>query len=200
MRGPSGKNLGAIEKGGDGPSPLSFDIAWVLILSVKSLLISWLPASPTWLRPETMPEVGGALWWKRGVFGGQSGLRKECIKSCETCFAKNALNLNDKGPSIKWVCFPKFYGPLALWPWLRISPQNFFNVIYCLILTAWQWLMNFTCIPVQIEPNKSPLKNRLKALLLWETGYLSSPRKSCLGRLILIHDMQEGSAGRAPPH
>ena len=28
-------------------------------------------------------------------------------------------------------------------------------VIYCLILTAWQWLMSFTCIPVQNEPNKT---------------------------------------------
>ena len=56
---------------------------------------------------------------------------------------------------MKWVCFPKFYSPLANWPWLRISPQSSLNVIYCLILTAWQWLMSFTCIPVQIEPTKT---------------------------------------------
>ena len=56
---------------------------------------------------------------------------------------------------MKWVCFPKFYSPLANWPWLRISPQSSLNIIYCLILTAWQWLMSFTCIPVQIEPTKT---------------------------------------------
>ena len=97
--------------------------------------------------------------------------KKECIKSCETCFAKNALNLNDKDPSIKWVCFPKFYGPLvtpSIWPWLRISSYCSVNVIYFLIITAWQWLMSFTytpCIPMQTKPNKSSLRNRFKAFL-----------------------------------
>ena len=124
--------------------------------------------------------------------------KKECIKSCETCFA-STLNLNDKGPSMKWVCFPKFYSPLANWPWLRISPQSSLCVIYCLILTAWQWLMSFTCIPVQNEPNKSPLRRRLLALLLWEIGHLSSPSRSCLGRFILICGSQRGPVGR-PPH
>ena len=33
----------AIVKGGDGTLPLGFDIVWVLILSARSLLISWLP-------------------------------------------------------------------------------------------------------------------------------------------------------------
>ena len=79
-----------------------------------------------------------------------------------------------KGPSMKWVCSPKSYNPLANWPWLRVSPQSSLYVIYFLILTAWQWLMSFTCIPVQIEPNKSPLRKRLLALLLWEIGHLSS--------------------------
>ena len=46
MKGPSGKDLGAIEKGGDGPLPLGFDIAGVLILSARNLLISWLPYFP----------------------------------------------------------------------------------------------------------------------------------------------------------
>ena len=87
---------------------------------------------------------------------------------------------------MKWVCFSKFYSPLANWPWLRISPQSSLCVIYCLILTAWQWLMSFTCIPVQIEPNKSPLRKRLLVLLLWEIGNLSSTSRSCLGRFIFI--------------
>ena len=46
--------------------------------------------------------------------------------------------------------------------------------------------MSFTCIPMQIEPNKSPLRKRVLALLLGEIGHLSSPSRSCLGRLIFI--------------
>ena len=49
--------------------------------------------------------------------------KKDCIKSYETYFT-NTLNLN-KGPSMKWFCSPKFYGPLSIWPWLRISPEFF---------------------------------------------------------------------------
>ena len=188
-RGPQGRTWGAIEKGGDGPSPLSFDIAWVLILSVRSLVISWLPTSPTWLKLKTMLAVGAALCWK-GWFSGAIRPKKEYIKSCENCFAKNVLYLNNKGPSIKWVCFLKFYGPLALWPWLRMSPYSSLNVIYCLIITAWQLLRSFTCIPMQIKPNKRPLRNSLKALLLWEIGHLSSPSRSCLGRFILLQGSQ----------
>ena len=144
-----------------------------------------------------MPGMDVALCWN-GRSLGATRSKKECIKSCEICFAKNTLNLNDKGPSIKWVCFPKFCGPLAIWPWLRISPHSSLNVMYCLITTAWQWLMSFTCIPVQIEPNKSPLRNRLLALLLWEIGHLSSPSSSSLGRLILLwtklpHTYSKGS-------
>ena len=99
---------------------------------------------------------------------------------------------------MKWVCFSKFYNPLGNWPWLRISPQSSLYVIYCLILTAWQWLMNFTCIPVQIEPNKSPLRKRLLVLLLWEISHLSSPSRSCLGRLILIHGRQGALRAKLP--
>ena len=61
--------------------------------------------------------------------------KKGCIISCETCFVYT-LRLNDKGPSLKWVCFPKSYSSLTNWPWLRISPQSSLYVIYCLILTA----------------------------------------------------------------
>ena len=49
---------------------------------------------------------------------------------------------------------PNFYGPLAIWPWLKISPQSSLNVIY-LSITALQWLMSFPytpCIPMQIKP------------------------------------------------
>ena len=47
--------------------------------------------------------------------------------------------------------------------------------------------MSFTCIPVQNEPNESPLRKRFLVLLLLEIGHLSSPSRSGLGRLILIH-------------
>ena len=49
---------------------------------------------------------------------------------------------------MKWVCFPKFFGPLANWTWLRISPQSSLNVIYCLILLPdndWWALPVFLC-------------------------------------------------------
>ena len=147
-----------------------------------------------------MTEGGVVLCWKGQIPWGIRP-KKECMKSCETCFA-NTINLNDKGPSLKWVCFPKFYSSLANWPWLRISPHSSLFVICYLILTAWQWLMSFTCVPVQIEPNKSPLRNRLMALLFWEIGYLSSPCRSCLGKLILICGRQGrgGPVGGPPYH
>ena len=144
-----------------------------------------------------MTEVGVALCWKGWIPWGIRP-KKECIKSSETCFA-NSLNLNDKDPSMKWACFPKFYGPLAIWPSLRISPQSSLTVIYCLILTAWQWLMSFTCIHMQIKPNKSPLRKRLLALLLWEFGHPSSQSRS-LGRFILICGGLGGSLWEEPPH
>ena len=145
-----------------------------------------------------MTEGGAVLCW--GGFPGAIRPKKECIQSCETCFS-NTLNLNDKGPSLKWVCFPKSYSPLANWPWLRISPQSSLYVIYCLILTAWQWLMSFTCIPVQTEPSKSPLRKRLLALFFGEISHLSSPSRSVLGRVILIRGSRgRGAAvGGAPP-
>ena len=52
---------------------------------------------------------------------------------------------------------PKFYGPLAIWPWLKISPQSSLNVFY-LIITDWRWLMSFPymlCITMQIKPIKA---------------------------------------------
>ena len=133
----------------------------------------------------------------KGRFPGVIRPKKECIKSCETCFA-NTLNLNDKGPSLKWVCFPQSYSPLINWPWLRISLQSSLFVIYCLILTAWQWLMSFTCIPVQIEPKKSPLRKRLLVLLLWEIGLVSSPSRPRLGRFIFIC-ADRGLCGQSSP-
>ena len=41
------------------------------------------------------------VWPCAGKGGSPEAIRpkKECIKLCGTCFAKNTLNLNDKGPS-----------------------------------------------------------------------------------------------------
>ena len=130
---------------------------------------------------------------RKGRFPGEIRPKKECIKSCETCFA-NTLKLNDKGPSLIWVCIQKPYSPLANWPWLRIRAQSSLFVIYYLILTAWQWLVGFTCIPVQFEPNKSPLRKRILALLLWEISHLSSPSRSCLDGFLFIR------GGQGCPH
>ena len=109
-----------------------------------NLLAAWLP----------LPDLSLKQWQRavqpcagKGRFPGAIRPKKECIKSCETCFA-NTLNLNDKGPSLKWVCFPKSYSPLANWPWLRISPQSSLFVIYCLILLPdndWWALPVFLC-------------------------------------------------------
>ena len=146
MRGPSGKDLGGNRKRGwwtltprlwHALSPHSVCkkspnlLAALLPLTDLSLKQCW-----RWVRP-----CAG-----KGVFPGAIRPKEECIKSCEIYFP-NALNLNDNGSSIKWVCSPKFYGHLAIWPWLRISPHSSLNVIYCLIITAWQWLMSFTYTP-----------------------------------------------------
>ena len=110
---------------------------------------------------------------RKGRFPRAIRPKKECMKSCETCFA-NTLNLNDKDPSMKWVCSPKFYGPFAIWRWLRISPQSSLSVIYCLVISAWQWLMSFPytpCIPMQIKPIKACQGKGLGALSPWESGH-----------------------------
>ena len=101
-----------------------------------------------------MPEGGAALGRNRW-FPGAIRPKKECIKPCEACFAKNALNFLIRVQAWNEFVSPKFYSPLANWPWLRISPGSSLYVIYCLMLTAWQWLMSFTCIPVQTEPIKA---------------------------------------------
>ena len=94
-----------------------------------------------------MPEGGTALAGMGGSLG-QSGLR-ECIKSCETCFAKNALNFLIRViAENEFPFFPKFYGLLVIWPWLRVSSHSSWNVIYCLIILLdndWWALPVFLC-------------------------------------------------------
>ena len=123
MKGPSGKDLGGYRKRGwrtlapwlwHSLSPHS------VCKKSPNLLAALLP----------LPDLSLKQWQRevqscagKGGFPQAIRPKKECIKPCETCFA-NSLKLNDKGPSLKWVCFPKSYSPLANWPWLRISPQS----------------------------------------------------------------------------
>ena len=164
MQGPPGKDLGDYRKRG----------RWTLTVRLwhslspdsickksPDLLAALLPPPDLSLK-ERQRVV--QLWAGMGGSLGQSGLRKNAQNPVKPALLR--IQFSDKGPSIKWVCFPKFYGPLAMWPWLRISLHSSLNVICCLIITAWQWLMIFTCIPLQIELSKSPLRDRLKALPL----------------------------------
>ena len=103
-----------------------------------------------------MPEVGAALCWK-GQISRAIRPKKECIKPRETCCA-NTLNLNDKGPNMKWACFPKVLWSFSYLTLTQNKPSEFLKVIY-LIITAWQWLMSFPytpcIIPMQIKPIKA---------------------------------------------
>ena len=123
MKRPTGKDLGSYRKKGwwtlaprlwHSLSPHSVCKKSPNLLAA---LIHLLDLSLKQCQRQVWPYVG------KGRFPGETRPKKECIKSCETCFA-NTLNLNDKGPSLKWVCFPKSYSPLANLPWLRISPQS----------------------------------------------------------------------------
>ena len=94
---------------------------------------------------------------EKGGLPGMIRPEKECIKSCETCFA-NTLNLNNKGPSLNEMSlFPKVLWPFSYLTLTLNKPSEFFEFIY-LIITAWQWLMSFPympCIPMQIKPIKA---------------------------------------------
>ena len=114
-RGPSGKDLGGYRKRGwwalaprlwHSLSPLS------VCKKSPNVLAALLP--PLHL---SLKQCWRWMWPCAGKGGFPVEIRpeKECIKSCETCFA-NTLNLNDKGPGMKWVCFPK-----VLWPFSHLT-------------------------------------------------------------------------------
>ena len=145
-RGPQGRTWGVVEKRGwwtltprlwHSLSPHS------VCKKSPNLLAALLPL------PElSLTQCQRCVWpcAGKGRFPGGIRPRKECIKPCETCFA-NTLNLNDKGPSLKWVCFPKSYSPLANWPWLRISPQSsLLSIVWSLLPdNDWCALPVFLC-------------------------------------------------------
>ena len=91
----------------------------------------------------------------KGGFPGVIRPKKECIKSCETCFA-NTLNLNDKGPSMKWVCFPKVLWSFSYLTLTQNKPSEFFECYlfdyYCLTMMSFPYM---PCIPMQIKPIKA---------------------------------------------
>ena len=87
--------------------------------------------------------------------------------------------------------------PKVLWPFNFLTlTQNKPWVLWMLSIT-WsflpdnEWALHIyiymPCTPMQIKPNKSPLRNKFLVFLFWEIGYLSSPSRSGLGRLIFIH-------------
>ena len=93
--------------------------------------------------------------------------------------------------------------PKVLWPssWLAVAqtkPSNFsvnpvlFNP-YWLTMIVELYLHSYAN-----EPNKSPWRERIKALLHWEIGHLSSPSRSPLGSLFL-HPWWTGGAVLKPP-
>ena len=131
---PTGKDLGGHRKRGwwtlapqlwQSLSPLS------VCKKSPNLLAALLP----------LPDLSLKQWQRavqscgrKGGFPGVIRPKKEYIKPCETCFA-NTLSLNDKGPSLKRVCFPKSYSPLANWPWLRKALR-----VLCMLSIIWSLL------------------------------------------------------------
>ena len=78
QEGPSGKDLGAYREGAERPSALSFVIVWVLILSVRSLLMPWLLCSPCLTQPENNARGSCGLVLERMAPAGQTRPEKEC--------------------------------------------------------------------------------------------------------------------------
>ena len=91
--------------------------------------------------------------------------------------------------------------PKVLWPsnWLAVTQNkpSRFSVNPVLFNPYWLTMIDELYLHSYAnEPNKSPWRERLWALLLWKIGHLSSPSRSCLGRLIL-HPWRTGVGGAA---
>ena len=138
-KGPQGRTGGggAIGKGSDGPSPprLRHSLSPHSVCKSPNLLAALLP-----LLDLSLKQCGRWVWpcAGKGRFPRTIRPKKECIKSCETCFA-NTLNLNDKVQAWNEFVSPKFYGPLSIWPWFKISLQSSLNVIIWLLLPDSDW-------------------------------------------------------------
>ena len=116
------------------PSALTWPESSFCLQEVFSSLGCLTPPART--KPETMLEVGAPCTGKGG-FPGAIRPKKECIKSCETCFA-NTLNLNDKDPSMKRVCFRKVFWSFSYLTLTQNKPSEFFECYlfdyYCLTM------------------------------------------------------------------
>ena len=88
--------------------------------------------------------------------------------------------------------------PKDLWPFNYLTlaqnkPLEFFKCYLLFDHFCLTWLMSFVytpCNPMQIKPNKSPLRKRLLALLLWGISHLSSPADNVL--VDLFSSMADG--------
>ena len=73
----------------------------------------------------------------KGRFPREIGPKEEYTKSCETCFT-NTLKLNDKGPSMKSVCFPKVLWSFSYLTLTQNKPSEVFECYlfdyYCLTM------------------------------------------------------------------
>ena len=126
MRGPSGKDLGGYGEREwwtltpqlwHGLSPHSVCKKSPNLLAASlPLLNRRLKQGWRWVRPSA----------GKGGFPEVIRPKKECIKSCEACFV-NTLNLNDKGPSMKWVCFPKVLWSFSYLTLTQNKPSEFFK-------------------------------------------------------------------------
>ena len=137
MREPSGKDLGSNVKRGwwtlvlrlwHGLSPHSVcKKSPNLLAALLPLLDLSLKQCRRWVQP-----CAG-----KGGFPRVIRPKKECVKSWETCFA-NTFNLNDKGSSMKWVCFPKVLWSFTYLTLTQNKPSEFFGCdlfdYYCLTM------------------------------------------------------------------
>ena len=119
------------------------------------------------------------------------------LHSCET-YLICTLSLKDKDPDLRWVWLPK-----VLWPssWLAVAQTkpSKFSVNLVLFNPCWLTMIDELYLHSYAnEPNKSPWRKRIKALLLWEIGHLSSPSRSCLGSLFLHPWRNRGGCVRDP--
>ena len=137
MKGPSGKDLGGyIKRGWWTLAPqlwhsLSLHSVCKKSPNLLAVLLPLLDLSLKQWQRAVQPCAG------KGRFPGAIRPKKECIKSYETYFA-NTLNLNDKGPSIEWVCFSKVLCPFSYLTLTQNKPSEFFECYlfdyYCLTM------------------------------------------------------------------
>ena len=132
-----------------------------------------------------MLEVGAALCWK-GRFPTDMRPKKECIKPCETCFVKNALNF-----LIRVQAWNEFVSQSFMALWLCDPDSEYALRVLCILSIVWSLLPDndWWALPVslcKLNPIKAHWWTGSRPFSFWEISHLSSPSRSCLGRFILI--------------